>query len=57
MSQLTFGIEINSKEEGDKIVEFLISEKGRRLIAATKRNTFYTDYNMFADFNKDWYVK
>lgn len=57
MSQLTFGIAINSKEDGDKIVEFLISEKGRRLIAATKWNTFYTDYNMFADFNKDWYVK
>lgn len=57
MSQLTFGISIKTKEEGDKIVEFLDSDKGKRIIAATKWNTFYTDYNMFADFNKDWYVK
>jgi len=49
MSQLTFGIPISSKEEGDKIVEFLNSEKGKRIIAATKWNTYYTDYNMFYD--------
>lgn len=55
MSQLTFGIGISSKKEGDEIVEFLNSEKGKRLIAATKWNTFYTDYGMFQYFKKDWY--
>lgn len=55
MSQLTFGIGIKNKQEGDKIVEFLNSEKGKRIIAATKWNTFYTDYGMFEHFKKDWY--
>lgn len=57
MSQLTFGIAISSKDEGDKILNFLNSEKGKNLIAATKWNTFYTDYNMFNDFVKNWYEK
>jgi SAM-dependent methyltransferase len=55
MSQLTFGIAISSKEEGDEIIKFLNSEKGRRLIAATKWNTYYTDYGMFKTFKQDWY--
>jgi hypothetical protein len=55
MSQLTFGIAISSKKEGEKIVKFLNSEKGQRLIAATKWNTYYTDYGMFKSFKKDWY--
>jgi hypothetical protein len=55
MSQLTFGIAISSKKEGDEIVKFLNSDKGKRLIAATKWNTFYTDYGMFKSFKKDWY--
>lgn len=55
MSQLTFGIAISSKKEGDEIVKFLNSDKGKRIIAATKWNTFYTDYGMFQYFKKDWY--
>lgn len=55
MSQLTFGIAVDSKQEGDEIVDFLNSEKGRRIIAATKWNTFYTDYGMFKSFKKNWY--
>ena len=55
MSQLTFGIAISSEKEGDEIVKFLNSDKGKRLIAATKWNTFYTDYGMFKSFKKDWY--
>ena len=57
MSQLTFGIKITSKKQGDEIVKFLNSDKGKRIIAATKWNTFYTDYNMFKDFVSDWYTK
>ena len=55
MSQLTFGISISSKKEGEEIIKFLDSEKGKRLIAATKWNTYYTDYGMFKSFKKDWY--
>ena len=55
MSQLTFGIAISSKKEGDEIVAYLNSDAGKRLIAATKWNTFYTDYGMFKSFRKDWY--
>ena len=55
MSQLTFGIAISSKKEGDEIIKFLNSDKGKRLVAATKWNTYYTDYGMFKSFKKDWY--
>jgi Eco57I restriction-modification methylase len=55
MSQLTFGIPIDSKEEGDAIVKFLNSDVGKRIIAATKWNTYYTDYGMFNYFRKDFY--
>jgi hypothetical protein len=55
MSQLTFGIPISSKEEGDEIIKFLNSDKGKRLIASTKWNTYYTDYGMFKFFKKNWY--
>jgi hypothetical protein len=55
MSQLTFGIPISSEEEGEEIIKFLNSNKGKRLIASTKWNTYYTDYGMFKSFKKDWY--
>ena len=55
MSQLTFGIAINNKKEGDQLVKWLNSEQGKRLIAATKWNTFYTDYGMFEYFKKDFF--
>jgi len=55
MSQLTFGIVIKNKAEGDQLVKFLNSDQGRRIIAATKWNTYYTDYGMFKDFKKDFY--
>ena len=55
MSQLTFGIAISSEEEGEEIIKFLNSNKGKRLIASTKWNTYYTDYGMFKSFKKNWY--
>jgi hypothetical protein len=55
MSQLTFGIPISSKKEGDEIIKFLNSDNGKRLIASTKWNTYYTDYGMFKSFKKNWY--
>jgi hypothetical protein len=55
MSQLTFGIPISSKKQGDAIVAYLNSDAGKRMIAATKWNTYYTDYSMFNYFRKDFY--
>jgi hypothetical protein len=55
MSQLTFGIPIKSKKQGDEIIKFLNSEQGKRIIAATKWNTYYTDYGMFKSFKNDFY--
>jgi len=55
MSQLTFGIAISSEEEGKEIIKFLNSNAGKRLIASTKWNTYYTDYGMFKSFKKEWY--
>lgn len=55
MSQLTFGIVIKNRADGEELVGFLHSDLGRRIVAATKWNTYYTDYGMFKDFKKDFY--
>lgn len=55
MSQLTFGICIDSKDEGDELISFINSDVGKRIIAATKWNTYYTDYGMFKTFKKNFY--
>ena len=48
-------IESPYNQDIDEIINFLNSESGRRIIAATKWNTFYTDYSMFKYFKKDFY--
>ena len=55
MSQLTFGIPISSREEGDKIVRAVNSERFREIIKSTKWSTFQTDYRMFKYFKPDFY--
>ena len=55
MSQLSFAIQVKNAKQGKKLVEYLNSEQGRRIIAATKWNTFYTDYNMFCYFSENFY--
>ena len=55
MSQLSFGIKVRSQKQAKQIIKFLNSDLGKRIIAATKWNTFYTDYNMFSDFREDFY--
>jgi hypothetical protein len=47
MSQLTFGIPINSKKEGDKLVETFNSDDFKEAVKATKWGSFQTDYKMF----------
>uniref|UniRef100_A0A6C0K7Q2 site-specific DNA-methyltransferase (adenine-specific) n=1 Tax=viral metagenome TaxID=1070528 RepID=A0A6C0K7Q2_9ZZZZ len=55
MSQLTFGIPISSKKEGDDIVTAINSDKFKEIIKATKWGAFQTDYRMFNYFKPDFY--
>jgi hypothetical protein len=53
MSQLTFGIPISSKSEGDAWIKFINSDRFRSIIKATKWNAFQTDYRMFPYLDKN----
>jgi len=47
MSQLTFGIPINSKKNGDDLVKMFNSNDFKEAVKATKWGSFQTDYKMF----------
>jgi hypothetical protein len=55
MTELTFGIPITSKEEGDSVIEAINSERFRKILKATKWGAFQTDYHMFETFRPDFY--
>ena len=55
MSQITFGIPITSKKEGDDIVRAINSNEFKEIIKATKWGVFQTDYRMFKYFKPDFY--
>lgn len=55
MSQITFGIPITSKKEGDDIVKAINSDEFKEIIKATKWGAFQTDYRMFKYFKPDFY--
>ena len=55
MSELTFGIPISSKEEGDAIVAAINTDRFKEIIKATKWSTFQTEYKMFKYFKPDFY--
>lgn len=55
MSQLTFGIPIKSKGQGDKIIEAIKSDRFTEILEATKWSSFQTDYRMFYYFSPDFY--
>jgi len=57
MSQLTFGISIRSKREGDQWINVLTSPKFEEILEATKWSAFQTDYRMFRYFRRDLYRK
>lgn len=50
MSQLTFGIPIQNKKEGDKWVQQIQDPEFEELLKATKWGAFQTDYRMFEYF-------
>lgn len=55
MSQISFGIPIKDKHEGDMILQAIETPEFKELIKATKWGTFQTDWRMFQYFKKDWY--
>jgi hypothetical protein len=55
MSQISFGIPIKSKHEGEEILKAINTNTFKRMIAATKWAAFQTDYRMFKYFKPDWY--
>lgn len=50
MSQLTFGLPIKSRTEGDRIVKRINSPEFKEIIKATKWTSFQTDYRLFKQF-------
>jgi hypothetical protein len=52
MSQLTFGILIHSKAEGDRWIKAIESPAFDTILKATKWGAFQTDYRMFRFFNR-----
>ena len=55
MSQISYGIPIATKEEGDLIVRAINTDRFKEIIKATKWGTFQTDYHMFQYFKPDFY--
>lgn len=55
MSQICYGLKINSKEECDKIVEAINSAKFKEVLKYTKWITFQTDWRMFKEFKADFW--
>ena len=57
MSQLTFGIPIKSKKQGEDIIRAVNSPNFREILEATKWSSFQTDYRMFHYFDPEFYKK
>jgi 16S rRNA G966 N2-methylase RsmD len=50
MSQLSFGLPIQSRAQGDRIVACINSPRFKRILQATKWASYQTDYRMFEHF-------
>ena len=50
MSQLSFGLPIQSRAQGDRIVTCINSPRFQRILQATKWASYQTDYRMFEHF-------
>lgn len=55
MSQISFGLPIKSKKEGDEILKVIDTDEFKKVIASTKWSTFQTDWRMFKYFKPDFY--
>jgi hypothetical protein len=54
MSQISFGIPITSKADGEKVLQAMATPLFQDMIAASKWGAFQTDYRMFQHFRDDW---
>jgi len=54
MSQLSFGLPIRGRTQGDRIVACIRSPAFQRVLRATKWAAYQTDYRMFAHFRRDF---
>jgi len=55
MTELSFGIPIKSKSEGDLILKAIETPIFKKIIASTKWGAFQTNYRMFKYFRPDFY--
>ena len=55
MSQLSFGIPIHSRSEGDKVIRCIESPIFQEILQATKWMSFQTDHRMFSFFHRKFY--
>ena len=55
MSQICYGLEIKSKEEGNNICKAINSDSFKDILKYTKWSTFQTDWRMFKYFKKDFW--
>lgn len=55
MSQLSFGIPIRSREEGQRIIRGIESPTFQEILKATKWASYQTDHRMFAFFHRKFY--
>jgi hypothetical protein len=55
LSDSIFGIPIQTKEEGDAIVNAINTEAFKEIIKATKWGTYQTEHRMFKYFKPDFY--
>jgi hypothetical protein len=54
MSQLSFGIPIRTKTDGERVIRCMETPVFQDIIKATKWGSFQTDYRMFKYFRKDF---
>ena len=55
LTQLSFGIPIHNRVEGDKMIRCIEGDTFQEIIKATKWGSFQTDYRMFNYFRPDFY--
>lgn len=56
MSQLTFGIPVESKKEGDDWIRTIESPEFEEILEATKWGAFQTDYRMWRYFDRNLHI-
>ena len=55
MTQVTYGLEIKDKDEGDKMCQAINTKEFKSIIKYTKWTVFHTDWRMFKYFKKDFW--